>query len=624
MNRLLLSTAHIGLLSLLGTSAFAQSSSDSEIISVGTLIGTSDAATLTSASTILTEAEISNRNQAFITDLLRTIPSIAISQSGGGGSLTQLRMRGSEANHVLIIIDGVEVNNPNDGGFDFGGLRSEDVVKIEVLRGEQSSLYGSDAIGGVINITTRVGIKQKQWRTSLEAGSRETIEGQFTGIIPVGAASLSINGNAFNTTGFDISGLNGQKDGANSRRLSLGLNNVRFGGVTFSANAGINLRNIEFDEDTDFDGRLNDTSSETDVKTTTARIDARFKLAGFDHLLQSNMTETDTDTKAGFSSHSIGTRQNASWVAKRNLGRAHSFTLLGEVEREEYEFSGDPDIPDIYNYGFVADYRYSQNNLSLTGSVRHDINDVFANATTWRVGAGYQTHWSSTHKGRLRGSVGTGVKNPTLIELFGFFPESNFTGNPDLKPETSLGYSLGYEHSIGSDFNISFDYFRSELEDEITTIFSFVGGAFVSTAVNQTTESLREGIEIEARWTPTKTFTFNGSASFLDSDEDGNQEIRRPEFLASATASWAATDDLSLTVNIDHTGSQLDTDFSSFPSQNIALDAYTLVGANLRYALSDKVGLYVRGTNLFDTDYQDVLGFNTAGRGIFTGITAKF
>lgn len=585
-----------------------------EIIVTADRIGYSTRDELTAPVTVLTEQEILNRNQAFVTDLLRTVPSLAISQSGGGGSLTNIRLRGSEANHTLILIDGVEVNNPTDGGFDFGGLRSQDVVKIEVLRGEQSALYGSDAVGGVINIITRAGSTGERFRASVEAGSRETLEGQFSGVIPLGTASLSLNGNAFTTEGFDVAGLNGEKDGADSRRISVGLNQVELAGITFSANGAVNLRRTDFDGDTDFDGLLNNTDSETDVKTTTARVDARFDLAGFDHLVQSNMVETETDTKSSFPTLSTGTRQNASWAAKRTFSDRHNVTLLGEVEREEYELAGDPDVPDLYNYGLVADYSYKGEALTLTGSVRHDINDVFADATTWRVGAGYAFNWN----GRLRGSVGTGVKNPTLVELFGFFPASRFTGNPDLKPENSLGYSIGYEQSFGN-LLLSIDYFRSELEDEITTVFN---PDFTSTVINLATDSTREGIELEARWTLADTLYLTGSASFLDSDQDGIEEIRRPDFLASATATWNATDDLSLTVNADHTGSQLDTNFGTFST--VELDSYTLLGANIRYAVSDVVSVYLRGTNLSDETYQEVFGYATEGRAVFAGISADF
>lgn len=584
------------------------------VVVVGNRIGYSDAKELTAPTSILSSRGIQNRNQAFITDLLRTVPSLAVSQSGGGGSLTQLRLRGSEANHVLVIIDGVQVNNPNDGAFDFGGLRSEDVIKIEVLRGEQSALYGSDAVGGVINIITRAGSTTEQWRASVEFGSRETIEGQFSGVIPLGDASLSINGNAFQTKGFDVAGLGGEKDGADSRRLSIGLNRIELAGLSLSASAAVNLRTTDFDGDKDFDGRLNNTDSETDVKTTTARLDGRFNFVGFDHLIQASRVETETDTQGGFSSLTTGTRQNASWAAKRMFADHHELTVLGELEREEYKFAGDPDVPSIDNYGLVADYRFNKDNLTLTASTRHDINDVFADATTWRLGAGYKFDWD----GRLRASIGTGVKNPTLIELFGFFPESRFTGNSDLKPETSLGFSVGYEQDLG-DLELSIDYFRSDFEDEITTLFN---PDFTTSVINATTDSTREGIEIEANWLISDTFNLQGSVSFLDSNEDGLQEIRRPDFLASITATWQATKDLALTANLDHTGAQLDTDFATF--SNVELDAYTLVGANIRYQLSDYLGVYVRGTNLLDEDYQDVIGFSTAGRGVFTGLTANF
>jgi vitamin B12 transporter len=326
------------------------------------------------------------------------------------------------------------------------------------------------------------------------------------------------------------------------------------------------------------------------------------------------MVETETDTKAGFPSLSTGTRHNASWAAKRSFAERHDFTVLGEIEREEYKFGGDPDVPHIDNYALAADYKYSGDALTLTGSVRQDMNDVFADATTWRVGAGYKFNWD----GRFRGSVGTGVKNPTLVELFGFYPASRFTGNPKLKPETSLGYSIGYEQAFGG-LILSADYFHSDLQDEITTIFN---PDFTTSLANLTTDSTREGIEFAARWEVGNSLSLNGSTSFLDSDQDGAEEIRRPKFLASATATWDATDDLSVTANVDHTGSQLDTNFGTFTT--VKLDAYTLVGANIRYAVTDIVSVYLRGTNLLHEEYQDVFGYASPGRGVFAGVSADF
>lgn len=580
-------------------------------------IGYSKTDEITSPISVLSETEIQNRNQSTIADLLRTVPGLSVSQNGGAGSLTQIRLRGSEANHIVVIIDGVEVANPSDGAFDFGGLRNEDIVKIEVLRGEQSALYGSDAVGGVINIITRAGSTSENWRASVEGGSAGTAEGQISAVIPLGDAALTVNGNLFTTDGFDIAGLDGEKDGSKSRALNLGLNSVEVGGVNFSAKFGSSIRETNFDSDSDFNGRLDNTADVTEVTTETARIDARFALAGFDHKLTAHMVETDTETVGGFSSRSIGSRHVANWAAKRDFSEAHSLTVLAEAEHEQYEirpnFTEPGAEPENWTYGFAGDYRFNANEITLTASARHDVNDIFDDATTWRLGAGYGFDWD----GRIRASVGTGVKNPTLIELFGFFPASRFTGNGDLQPETSLGVSVGYEQSVGN-LDLSVDIFRSELKNEISTIFN---PDFTSSVINLNTDSSREGVELAANWS-SDTIDLQGSASFLNSEQDNLEEVRRPKFLASATATWTLIDVLALTVSADHNGSQLDTDFATF--QNVELDSFTLVGANARYNLSDEVAVTLRGSNLLDEKYQEIVGFASQRRAVFGGLELSF
>jgi len=297
--------------------------------------------------------------------------------------------------------------------------------------------------------------------------------------------------------------------------INLGLNNVNLGGITFSGKYGSTVRNTDFDSDTDFNGRLDNTTDTTEVTTETARIDARFALVGFDHKITAQSVETETDTVGGFSTLSIGTRQAVNWAAKLEFADAHSLTFLGEVEREEYEIEPnftEPDAePDNTTYGIAGDYRFNVSDFTFTASARHDFNDLFDDATTWRVGAGYDFFWD----GRLRASVGTGMKNPTLIELFGFFPSSNFTGNPNLNPESSLGVSIGYEQSIGN-FDFSVDVFRSELENEITTLFN---PDFTTSVINLDTDSTRQGVELAAGW-QIDNFSLQGSASFLDSEQD--------------------------------------------------------------------------------------------------------
>lgn len=587
--------------------------SDGDIIVVGTRIGTSNLSELTAPASVLTENEITARSQSYIADLLRSLPGISVNSSGPAGGLTQIRMRGTEASHVLVLIDGIEVANPTAGEFDFAGLRAEDIVRIETLRGEQSALYGSDAVGGVINIITRAGETRESYRASVEGGTNNTLEGQISAVVPLGDAALSINGNAFTTDGYDISGQGGERDGSKSRSLNVGLNNVDFGRVVLNAKGSTSRLDVDFDEDSPFDGVLDNTDGRSIVKTKTGRIDARFGLIGFDHLITLSALETETDSRGSFPSLSTGKRNNLNWAAEREFGN-HSLTILAELETETYKL---PTLEvDNQNKTLAADYRYSDGALTLTGSIRQDFNDRFDDALTWRAGAGYAIE---NIGGRLRASVGTGVKNPSLIELFGFTPGSNFIPNPNLKPEESLGYSLGYEHKL-SNLSVSVDYFHSDLENEVFT--TFTPPTFAASPSNRMTDSKREGVELEARWNNDGPVSARASATFLDTEENNIKEIRRPEFLASGTLSWNATDALSLTTSIDHTGSQMDRDFATF--SDVKLDAFTLVGLNASYDVNNVVTVSLRGENLLDENYQEVVGYASPGRRIFVGLRASF
>ena len=600
---------------LIAANASAQSADD-DVIVVGTIIGDSEVSELSSPVGILTELDIENRNQSYVSELLRSQPGVSVNRSGPGGALTQIRLRGTEASHVLVLVDGIEVANPTAGEFDLSGLRAADIVTIEVLRGEQSALYGSDAIGGVINIITRTGATEEYWQASIEGGSFGTLDGQFNGAIPIGDAALTLGVGGLTTEGYDISGLSGNKDGSESRSLNAGLNNLDLGGITLSAKYAYTRLDTEFDEDSPFDGRLDDTNSNSIVDTTSARIDGRFNLAGFENLITLSGHDITTDSRAGFPSLSEGTRRKASWAIKRSFDQ-HSITLLGEAEKETYEISPSfafaPTRPENTNYAIAGDYRGDFGGFAFSASARNDFNDRFDDAFTWKVGATYGFDFG----GRVRANLGTGVKNPSLIELFGFYPESNFVGNPDLRPEESFGYGVGYTHDFG-DMELSADYFKSELTDEIFTDFS----SFPFLARNRDTDSDREGVEFSADWDVSDMISLYGSATWLDTEENGVKEVRRPEFQASATATIRPIEQLSLTGSIDHTGSQLDTDFSTFAP--VELDAFTLVGLNAAFDVNDIVTLTLRGENLLDEDYEEVVGYSSQGRGVYGGLRLRF
>jgi len=450
----------------------------------------------------------------------------------------------------------------------------------------------------------------------VEGGSFGTFNGQFNGAVDLGIAALTLGIGGLSTDGYDISGLDGEEDGSESLNINVGLNNLDLGGIKFSAKYADSRLETEFDEDAPFDGRLDDTNSVSIIDTNSARIDAAFDVAGFDNLITLSGHDITTDTRAGFPSISEGTRRKANWAIKKDLD-GHSFTILGEIEEETYSispsFAFEPTDPENTNHAIAADYRGNFGEFSVTASARNDINDRFDDAFTWKLGATYGFDFG----GRVRANLGTGVKNPSLIELFGFFPESNFVGNPDLRPEESFGYGVGYTHTIDG-FEVSIDYFKSELTDEIFTDFS----SFPFLARNRDTDSEREGVELSADWDVSDMISLYGSATFLDTEENGVQEIRRPEFQASATATVKPIEALTLTGSIDHTGSQLDTDFATFSP--VTLDAFTLVGLNAAFDVNKNVTLTLRGENLLDEDYEEVVGFASQGRGVYGGLRLRF
>ncbi len=602
----------------------------SNIIVTGNRIGVVEKRYSTAPATVLNSGEIQARGHAYVADLLRSIAGVSINRSGPAGGLTQLRLRGTEGNHVLVLVDGIEVSNPNTGEFDFASLRAADVMRVEVLRGEQSALWGSDAIGGVVNIITRSGSYTKDFRMSVEAGSFGTLEGQVSGNVPINfgdidalhVAELSINGNAFTTKGYDVSGLGGEKDGAESRNINIGINDIwvgKFGGMHLSGKFSAGTAIAEFDADTDFNGRLDNTEAQTETGTKSARITARFEMAGLKNLINLSLSETEqVTTGTSFQNDTKGKRLQANWAASKSWD-FHKLTLLSEIEEESFSnfggnFGGQNQSNSISNKALAADYSYRKDKITITGSARQDFNGRFDDSLTWRAGAGYAFYGL---RGRVRASVGTGVKNPTMTELFGFFPAS-FIPNPDLIPEKSLGYNIGYDQRIG-DFNLSVDYFRSDLEDEILTVFN---PDFTSTVVNSANDSKREGVELEARGSLGDDIDVRASATFLDAKENGVREVRRPEFLASATATWTPTEQLSFTLSADHTGSQIDTDFATF--SRVELPAFTLVGLNAQWNVNDIVTFSLRGDNLLDEDYQEVVGYKSQGRGIYAGFAADF
>lgn len=605
---------------LLSPPALAQSAVDDTIIVIGGRIPAL-AEDVTSATSLVDEDDIALRGGLTLADTLRSVPGIAVSRSGGAGGLTDLRVRGSEANHVLVLIDGIEASVPLTGGYDFAHAPGFGVERVEVLRGEQSALWGSDAIGGVINIRTAGSTGEEGALAQFEAGSFGTLFAGVRASAQQGRLSGGVSASHLQTEGIDVSGLGGEKDGYQRFFIS------GSGAVSLAENESIQWTarfadfESEFDSDSDFNGLLDNTNQHSSGQQFA--IGGRLTLQRFglrhDFALNTTRDELANFTDAAFTGETEAARWQAFYQPTLNwqMGHAaHQLTGLVEFERESFTSfagagAGSNQSPRIENTAAALDYRFVRGPVRLSASVRQDWNDRFEDAATWRIGTAW--HFDGIG-GRVRASFGEGVKNPGIYELFGFFP-GFFTGNPNLTPERSRGWEIGWDQALGEAARLSVTWFEADLEDEIFTDFSISP----ATARNRATQSHRSGLEFEGEASLTDQLSLSAAATFQQSDENGTPEIRRPEFTGSLAVNWRAPGDRwQAGFAADHTGEQIDTDFGSFTT--VTLPAYTLLSARIGWQVSPAAQLYLRGTNLSDEEVVDVFGYASEGRGLFVGL----
>ena len=628
LNRLYTSSAllSLGLNILLGAPVMAQISSpalnDEIIVTALRAVPFTD---VTSSVSILDADALNIRNSPFVVDQLRAVPGVAVSRNGGQGTLTQVRIRGAEANHTLVLLNGIEVSDPFNGETDFGLWSGLNTQRIEVARGEQSGLYGSDAIGGVVSITTG----GDGFNIAGEAGSFETFRGQagYHGqVIGTGPTfSYGLAGSGFTTDGVDIVGSeDGDRDGAES------YSGIYTAALEFSPNVTLSGLASYRVTNTETDGFGVDADNETDAVQSIIAVTLDAQTGPVNHVLRANYNELERESFTGDQSTNeiTGQRTKFSYSPSIDLGTAQQgFTVSGlvDVENEDFENSAQGLNDTFDTLGLAGEIRARYNGFVLNGSVRRDDNDNdFENTTTWRIGAAYNHAFS----GKLRGSIGTGVQNPTFTELFGF--GNDFIGNPNLDPERSFSWEIGLDQSFGP-VNASVTYFNAELEDEI--IFN----AFFNGVINRENDSERSGIEFSADYQVNEVISIVASATRVDADglvsgttfsditADNIQEIRVPEWTASSSINWESQtkDGLRAGLALDYVGEQNDVNFGVFPGEIVTLDSYILLSATAEYPVTKNLSLTLRGENLFDETITDVFGFNQPGAGVFIGFRLR-
>jgi len=582
---------------------------------------------LASSLTVITGDEIEAFQQRSLPEVLQYVPGLNVVRTGGPGGQTTVFLRGTNANHTKVLIDGIDVSDPSStaGSFDFSQLLTADIERIEVLRGPQSGLYGSDAIGGVINIITRAGAGPAQLTALAEGGSFDTfnqsaslrgsderfhysgtIEHFHSGATPVTPLNLLIPGEKRNDDYYD--------NLSEAMKLSYeAANAVEWGLVARHTDGHLRVTGDDFSSFPSFPAAQ---QSKTLTSESYARATAHWiSPEGFlDQTLGIAYTRKRSSERdpGGPEVLDAGARTKVDWQGALKLSQSQTLVLGAEHARDS--------LSEPRSAGNVIDSGYAElQSQFITGlftalNARYDANDRYGGKATYRFAPAYVLSGSGT---KLKASVGTGFKAPTLNELYvDYLPY--FFANPNLRPETSTGYDVGVEQPLAARAaRVGVTYFHNRIRNLIVSDESFTSYANIGRASTR-------GIESFAAYQPTKQLSLRADYTYTQATDDVLHEelLRRPKHKATLTAAWQPSDVLSVDAAILTISSWLDgnRDFSISP---LRAPGYTVVNLALNYSLGAHFALFGRVDNLLDRHYQNPTGFLQPGIGVFAGIRSR-
>jgi vitamin B12 transporter len=585
---------------------------------------------IASSVTVVTAADIEARQIRTLPDLLREVPGLNVVQSGGPGGQTSVFMRGTNSNHTKVFIDGIDVSDPSNSNaaFDFGQLLAQDIQRVEVLRGPQSGLYGSDAVGGVINVITKTGNGPAQFNAGVEAGSFDTFN-QIAGVS--GSADqfhYAMNFQHFHSGSTPVTPSDYLQPG--QARINdyddnlTGSTKLGFD-VTDTFDLGLVARytdsHLRFTGDNfDFFPTIPDTAqSDSNTKQYYTRATAHLVSFGgaFDQTFgaaYSNIKSYDFSPDGPSETDNFGARVKFDWQGVVTFAADEKLVLGAEHQHDSITtpISASTNI----NSGYVELQSNFSNSFYDTLAVRYDDNDRFGSKVTYRFAPEYLIADTGT---KIRASIGTGFKAPTLSQLFQSFPDFFFFANPNLKPETDLGWDAGFEQALfGNSLRFGVTYFRINIKDLIEDNADFTSTTNIGRAKT-------DGVEGFLAYQPIRTLTFRFDYTYTQATDEMTQLelLRRPKNKESLNTNWQATNRLSLNATMLSVSSWVDTNRDgSIPRLNAP--GYTTVDLAAIYDLSSHWALTGRITNLLNRHYQNPDAFDQPTLGAFAGVKAKF
>lgn len=665
MPRYLFSASILAIVAASPLSAFAQQAQPNSIdplVVIASRSGDATPADLIGASvTVIDDQAMQDRQTRVVSDVLRDVPGVAVSRGGAIGALTQVRIRGAEANHSLVFIDGIKASDPFFDEFDFGTLIADQDARIEVLRGQQSSLYGSDAIGGVISYTTLTGAEAPGVRLRAEAGSMGTYDGAARAAGVNGALDYALSAAGLHTDGYPVAP-GGHRDvgsdgaDASAKLIWTAAPNLHFTAVGRYSYTDADLDDSDNDSFSPTFGQTLDSPGVHYVNRAYYGL-LRGQLDSLDGRWTNVLTIQGADTtRSGYdvanpfappagqpivkSSGDHGSRVRGSFESAFRFGDDHvrqRVTFVLDAERDSSQTTVSPfgaflGTETTDNVGVVGAYDLTvDDRISFGASLRHDANNRFADPTTYRVQGSYRFDQGT----RLHAAAGSGVKDPSFSELFDF-SAGRFIGNPDLQPEKSEGWEIGVDQTfLGGHANVGATYFDNRLTDQISTDFS----TGVARPINLAGTDRQQGVELFADAQLNPDWKLDASYTWLDAPQqrsvilDGafvtfdGQAVRRAKDIASLNVTWAPQGrPFSGTLTVRYNGKQNDLAFTdpSFVPVLVELPSFTLVNLNAAWRLNDHVELFGRIENLLDQSYQEVFSFEAAGRAAYGGLRLRF
>lgn len=599
-----------------------------------------------SSVTVITRQEIENKQINSVEEVLRSVPGLDVVRQGGLGQQTSIFIRGGNSTHTLVLVDGIEINDPSNPGrsFDFASLATDNIERIEIVRGPGSTLYGSDAIGGVINIITRKGSGKPRVSLSVEGGSFDTHQEKLSisggnDLLNYSMVASFLESNSISAAAEKYG--NSEKDGYDRTTVATRL------GLTPTDNFDVDfiLRYVDSEADLDtFAGPYGDDPNNTfNSEALYLRVQARLMLLSdlWEQKLGFSLTDYDREnrdeTDAAHPSDSSLTSYNSrlykmDWQHNLYLHPTNTLTVGVEYEKEEAQGSSEYvyanpawNTNDAFekksaetNGYYIQDQIKLWQDFITTLGVRVDDHQKFGSEMTYRITSSYLFRPTKT---RIKGTYGTAFKAPTLAQLF---ENSTYVlGNTDLTPEKSRGWDIGLEQSLWDDrITLGVTYFENHFEDLINTFFSMSSFKYEYENVD---EAQTKGIEVNALVHPIDDLTLSASYTYTDTENrsTGKPLLRRPRHKYNINANYRFLDAGNINLDIFYVGERDDLDLVDW-SKTTSLGAYTVVNLAVSYEINKHLNIHGRVENLFDEEYEEVNGFGTPGIAGYAGASLTF